>query len=150
MVTTFTALRPKASCSGFSAQTRWVVVQFGLVTMKPRSSRARVFWTGMSAVCSGLTSGISSGTSASMRCADAFEQTAKPAAASSSSTAPALPPGSAEKSSRTSDGIAAGSVGTTTMSATAAGMPPRSSHLHASAYRLPTERSEAVSAPISK
>ena len=73
----------------------------------------------MSAVWSGLTSGISSGTSGSIRCAAAFEQTAKPAAASSSSTAPALPLGSAEKSSRTSDGIAAASVGTTTISASA-------------------------------
>ena len=133
MLTTFTAARPNASCSGFSAQTRWVVVQLGLVTMKPRFHPRRACWMGMSAVWSGLTSGISSGTSGSIRCAAAFEQTAKPAAASSSSTAPALPLGSAEKSSRTSDGIAAASVGTTIISATAGGIPPRSSHLHASA-----------------
>ena len=48
---------------------------------------SRRLCTGMSAVWSGFTSGISSGTSASMRCADALEQTAKPAAARSASTA---------------------------------------------------------------
>ena len=58
-------------------------------TFHPR----RACWTGMSAVWSGLTSGISSGTSGSIRCAAAFEQTAKPAAASSSSTAPGVAAG---------------------------------------------------------
>ena len=47
------------------------------------------------------------------------------------------------------DWMAAGSVGTSAISSTAAGIPPRSSHFAASAYRLPTERSDAVNAAIS-
>ena len=84
-----------------------------------------------------------------MRWAEALEQTANPAAARSDSTWPAAPLGSAEKSSRTSELIAPGSVGTRTISSTAFGIPPRSSHLAASTYRLPAERSDAVSAAIS-
>ena len=70
---------PKARCSGASASTSAAVEQFGLARMapgQPRPSR----WRSTSARWSALASGISSGTSASIRWFRVFVTTNAPAA----------------------------------------------------------------------
>ena len=73
-VTTEIRSKPKASASGLSASTKPIVEQFGLATM-PAGSALPASGGGSSERWSGFTSGTSSGTSASMRCALAFVTT---------------------------------------------------------------------------
>jgi len=88
---------PKVFSSGASDITNPTVVQLGLVTIMPfhlrcvRCSRTRTRW-------SGLTSGISSGTSCSMRKLEEFDTTTWPAWANSFSTSPATLESSDENS----------------------------------------------------
>ncbi len=65
MVETLTSLMPKASMSGLSVMRSMMVEQLGLVTRHPFHPFARC--TSISERCSGLTSGMRSGTSASRR-----------------------------------------------------------------------------------
>ena len=64
--------RPHLSCSGFSATTSWIVLQFGLATIRRLANFA--------SAC-GFTSGTTSGTSGSMRKWLVLSITAQPAAA---------------------------------------------------------------------
>src|SRR6185369_11084475 len=96
----------------------------------------------MSFTWSGLTSGITRGTSFTIRSALEFDTTAQPASANRGSSSRAIPESSAAKMVL---GAPSGRAGETTMLATFLGMAVFSRHLAASPYGLPSERSEAAS-----
>ncbi len=95
---------------------------------------------------SGLTSGIRSGTSGSMRWLREFDTTAWPLFASAVSTSPATEESRPEN--RILDSNFSSHV-LTTRAATDSGMGVPRRHVHASRYGLPAERSDAASSTTS-
>ena len=132
MLTTLTTARPNASCNGFTAQTRCVVVQFGLVTMKTAASPGPL--------AGGISAGVLRvdvgdqqrhiGVHAVRRRVGADPEPGRGQLGLHLARVSrwAAPKRAAAHRRR----IAPGSVGTSVMSAIAAGMPPRSSQLHTS------------------
>ena len=143
-VAIWTASMPQTSTNGLSASAMPMTEQLGFVTSAPRQPRVRR-WSSMRLRCSGLTSGISNGTSAVMRYADAFEQTAV-CAAQSGSYSRAASVGSADKAIATS---ATTSLGCTIKWATSGGGLPSSTQRTSSPYGRPIVRSEPVKTAIS-
>src|SRR5712691_4002531 len=127
-----------AEASGANASAIITVEQLGFVTMKPCPERAL-----SSARWSGLTSGTSSGTPSSMRWDDELLITGYPAWANRVSIGPAT---SAGKPENTRSHARGGSGAWTTRAAAVGGTSPGSRQVHASAYGLPCERSDAASA----
>jgi hypothetical protein len=86
---------PNAACSGASAIAAPVAAQLALVTIAPRHPR-RARCVSNAARCDALTSGITSGTSLSMRKFFALLSTMRPARANAGSISPAAAASSAE------------------------------------------------------
>ena len=99
IVVTKTCSRPKLSMSGASAIARKIVEQFAFVTMAPVQPR-RLCWCGTSERDAALISGMTRGTSSSMRWAEALEKTNWPRRAHSGSSWRAVAASSAEKMMR--------------------------------------------------
>ena len=129
---------PKRSSSGFSASTRPIALQFGLVTMyppgRPLAEGRRQLCRSISARWSAFTSGTTSGTSGAMRKALEFEMTAQPAAANFGSSSRAMPASTEEKIIFGSSpaGVPSGTLGITVMAAMRAGIGVSSFHRQAS------------------
>src|SRR5215469_3943042 len=103
--------------------------QFELVTTKPPFFR-RQDWHSINLVCSGLTSGMTRGTSFAMRSALELEITAQPASAKRGSSSAAIDASSAAKITL---GEPSGVAGETRIFETGAGMAVRSLQRAASA-----------------
>src|SRR5262245_23928124 len=121
-----------------------ITLQLGLVTMQPPPVRRR--WGSTAARCSGLTSGISRGTSASMRWLRAFDTTMCPCRARASSASPATDESSPEKSRRERNGPA---IVPTVSPATASGRALARRQVAASRYGRPADRSDAATSATS-
>src|SRR5581483_10382166 len=135
----------KHCSNGASAITNPIAEQFGLVTTNPPDLR-RQLWHSTSLMWSGFTSGMTRGTSVFMRSALELVTTAQPASAKRGSSSAAIP---ASKAAKMTFGAPAGLAGDTTILATSAGIAVFNFQRAASAYGLPSERSEAASHPIS-
>src|SRR5258705_2443749 len=116
---------------------RPTTLQFGLVTMYPPPVRLRC--TASASRWSGLTSGISSGTSGSMRWLREFDTTAWPLFASAVSTSPATDESRPENRILDSN---FSSQALTTRPAADSGRGVPSRHVHASLYGLPADQSD--------
>src|SRR3990170_6251587 len=125
-----------------------MVLQLGSVEMKPFQPLS-LFWIGISATCSGLTSGIIRGTSFSILWALALLKTGY-SAANSDSIGPARSPGNEENTRSTFPAFSTASTvaSATVISAISLGRLDSMTQLHAWPYRLPAERSEAASTSI--
>src|SRR5262252_8786869 len=132
---------PNLSCNGANATTSPIAEQFGLVTIYPPDF-LRQHCCSISARWSGLTSGITSGTSCCIRNADELLTTAHPASANLGSSSRAIPASSAAKITR---GAPAGPASETGSLRTGSGIGVFSRQRTASSYFLPSERSEAAS-----
>src|SRR5579863_9129342 len=141
MLVMLTFSSPHWLANGASDITRPTVVQLGLVTMVPFHLRC-FCCSRISARWSGLTSGISRGTSCSMRKFDELETTMWPAWANSCSTWPATLESREENSSC---GAPPGLHSCTGNSQALLGMGSRNRQVQASRYVLPADRSEAAS-----
>src|SRR6266536_1012328 len=137
MVVATTLLTPNFSCSGANARASMIVEQFGFVTMKPCCPPRFFLCTSSKARCSGFTSGISNGTSPSIRKAEELLITGKPARANAPSLARAMSPGKLEKISSQSSGGCGGAI---VIDFTKAGIPPAKRHVQASWKLLPCEQ----------
>src|SRR6185437_2840834 len=115
--------------------------QFELVTTKPPDFR-RQDWHSISLMWSGLTSGITSGTSFAMRRALEFVITAQPASAKRGSSSAAIDASSAAKITL---GAPSGVAADTRILATLAGIGVLKRQRAASPYSRPSERSDAAS-----
>src|SRR5437773_1727679 len=133
-----TASTPKRACNGASASAIMIVEQLGLVPLNPRPGRRASI-----ARCPALTSGISSGTSSSIRWDDELLMTGYPAAANCASTGPAMSAGRLESTMSQSSG---GCGGRTCSARSADGTFPGRRHTHASPNVFPCERSDAATA----
>ena len=120
MVDRKSASSPNASCRGARAIAATVAAQLALVTTPPVQPRARC--ESSSARCDALTSGITSGTSDSIRKFFALLSTKRPSRAKAGSSSAAAVASSAENT--TGDRTVAGSQSVTVMPATLAGMTP--------------------------
>src|SRR6266849_2558445 len=141
MVTAITVSIPKRLCSGARARTSPIAEQFELVTTKPPDLRFQD-WQSISLRWSGLTSGMTRGTSFVMRSALELVMTAQPASAKRGSSSAAMEVSSAAKITL---GAPSGFPGETRILATRAGMAVFRRQRAASAYSRPSERSEAAS-----
>ena len=121
--------------------TRPIAEQLGLVTTKPPDFRRQV-WHSSSLRCPEFTSGITNGTSDCMRSALELETTAHPASAKRGSSSAAIEESSAAKIIL---GAPSGFAGDTRIPATRSGIAVFIRQRAASAYDLPSERSEAAS-----
>ena len=121
--------------------TKPIAEQFGLVTTNPPDFR-RQLWHSSSLRCPAFTSGITSGTSDCMRSALELETTAHPASAKRGSSSAAMEESRAAKMIL---GAPSGLAGDTRISATRWGKAVFIRQRAASAYDLPSERSEAAS-----
>src|SRR5579863_3336980 len=115
--------------------------QLGLVTTNPPFF-FRQLWHSISLMWSGFTSGITRGTSFTMRSALELVITAHPASAKRGSISFAIAESSAAK---ITCGAASGVAGDTFIFATDAGIGVFSRQRAASAYSFPSERSDAAS-----
>src|SRR5947199_2389757 len=115
--------------------------QFELVTTKPPDFR-RQDWHSMSLMWSGLTSGMTNGTSFAMRSALEFEITAQPASAKRGSSSAAM---DASRAAKITLGAPLGAAADTRILATLAGIGVFKRQRAASLYSRPSERSEAAS-----
>src|SRR6266849_1689493 len=131
----------RRAVSGARARPRPIAEQFGLVTTKPPDF-LRQACTSISLMWPALTSGMTRGTSDCMRKALEFETTAHPASANRGSISTAIEASSAAKMTL---GAPSGVAGETFMEATLGGIAVFRRHFAASAYVLPSERSEAAS-----
>src|SRR5579864_4173461 len=145
MVTAITFSRPNCCSNGARASTKPMAEQLGLVTTNPPLWR-RHDWHSNTLRCPALTSGITRGTSFCMRRALELVMTACPAAAKRGSSSAAM---EASRAAKTILGAPSGLAAETGSSATLGGMGVLSRQRTASAYRLPSERSEAASHPTS-
>ncbi len=124
-----------------------MVEQFALVTMNP--PWGKVAWERASSRWSGLTSGMSSGTSARMRWEAALENTATPASASAASASLATSVGRPENANRHRRAMALGSSASILM-ASVSSWKRTPFTLRTSPSVFPSDRSEAYRPPISK
>src|SRR5947209_14366468 len=115
--------------------------QLGFVTANPPDF-FRQAWHSMSLMWSGLTSGMTSGTSGFMRKALELETTAQPASAKRGSSSAAIPESSAAK---ITCGAPSGDAGETVIWATRSGKAVFMRQRAASAYGRFSERSDAAS-----
>src|SRR5438552_461817 len=141
IVTAMTVSIQNSCSSGAIAMTRTIGEQFGLVTTKPPDFR-RQLWHSSSLRWPEFTSGITSGTSDCIRSALELETTAHPASAKRGSSSAAIEESSAAKMIL---GAPSGVAGDTRIPATRSGMAVFIRQRAASAYDLPSERSEAAS-----
>src|ERR1700682_6180706 len=137
-VVTMTRWMPNTR-SGASAMARTMVEQFGLVEIFSFHPRLRCC-SGMIFRWPGLTSGMSSGTSGSMRWLRELDTTTWPACAKACSISVAT---LASMDENTRCGALPGLESSTVRSATPAGISPSSRHAVASRYFLPADRSLA-------
>src|ERR1700686_2569138 len=96
MVTAITVSSSNLLCRGASASTNPIAEQLELVTTKPLDLR-RQDWHSINLMWSGLTSGITNGTSFAIRRALELEITAQPASAKRGSSSAAIAASSAAK-----------------------------------------------------
>ena len=125
-----------------------MVEQLGLVTMNP-SHPLFLRCNSTNSKCSGLTSGITNGTSGSIRMAAALDATTIPASANWGSTILAMSAGNAENTMSTSL-TSLGSVSTTVMFRAISGILQSKYQVTASSYFFPADLFEAVRVVNSK
>src|SRR5438045_44234 len=139
MVTTMTVSSSNRLCRGASANTNPMAEQFELVTTKPPDLR-RQDWHSINLMWSGLTSGITNGTSFAMRSALEFVMTAQPASAKRGSISAAIEASSAAKMTL---GAPSGVADDTRIPTTHGGIAVLSRQRAASAYGFRSYRSDA-------